>query len=230
MKFKYTALGASNQKLEGVLEAESINVAREELHKMGMSIVGIDEVTAEEAAVIAERKASPPPEDAGIVTYYFLAKDPLGKEVNGTIDSKDPSSAYRRLITEYQFNILDLYPQTSADPVAESLKPQFEEWNRALEDEGIDLSRKKISKIGGDFEEEGVEMSAEVVSEIDQFIINTKKILSQYTAQYSDALLTEIENTLGELERVRSSNNLNHIRGLVLKSYRHPQLEEYPPQ
>ena len=211
MKFKYTALGASNQKLEGVLDTESLDAAREELHKMGMSVVGIEEVSAEEAATLEAQKATPAPGQEGIISYFFVAKDNQGKEVNGTIDSRDPSTAYRRLRTEYRFELLDLYPQNAKDPVAESLKPKFEEWNAALEEEGIDLSRKGSTGAKSDMEDEGEEMSAEVVTEIDHFIINTKKILSDFNTRYSDALLAEIQNTLGELERIRASNNLQHI-------------------
>ncbi|MBN2306542.1 hypothetical protein JXD20_01005 [Candidatus Peregrinibacteria bacterium] len=218
MKFKYTALGASNQKLEGVLEAESLDLARDQLHKMGLSIVGIEEISVEEASAIEAQRGSPTAKEAGIVTYYFVALNTQGKEVNGTIDARDPSTAYRRLLTEYQFKVLDLYPQDAPDPAAASLKPQFEEWNEGLKAEGIDLTQKAFRK-KSDLDEEGEEMSAEVVSEIDHFIINTKKVISQYSTQYSDRFLMEIQNTLGELERIRASNNLKHITKLCNELY-----------
>ena len=219
MKFKYTALGASNQKLEGVLEAESLDAAREELHKMGMSIVAINEVSAEETAAVESRESVATRAQEGIITYYFLAQDPQKKEVNGTIDSKDPYSAFRRLLTEYRFEVLDLYPQNATDPAAESSKPKFEEWKGMMEDEGIDLSRKPTVGTKGELEEEGEKMSEDIVAEMDRFIINTKKILSEHPNQYSEPFIREIERTLNELERIRASNNLKHITKICNNLY-----------
>jgi hypothetical protein len=212
MKFKYTALGANNQKLEGVLEAESLDAAREQLHKMGLSVVAINEVSAEDAAAAEKQKAAEAkPGEPGIITYYFLAEDPQKKQVNGTIDSKDAYSAFKRLLTEYRFEVLDLYPQKAPDPEAESSKAEFEEWKKQMEDEGIDLTQKPAAGAKGEMEEEGEMMSKEVVEEMDQFIINSKKIISEHSDQYSDELLSEIEKTLNDLERIRASNNLKHI-------------------
>ena len=219
MKFKYTALGASNQKLEGVLDSESLEAAREELHKLGMSVVGIKEVSTEEAAAVEAKKASQTTKDNGITSYFFVSKDLQGKEVNGTIDSKDPSSAFRRLVTEYQFDVIDLYPQDAPDPAAASLKPQFEEWKKSLEAEGIDLTSKVKSGSKNELEEEGESMNEEMVAEIDQFIINSKKIISDFADQYSEPFQAQINNTLGELERIRASNNIKHITKLCNDLY-----------
>ena len=247
MKVKYTAIGGNNQKLEGVLDAESVQAAREELHKMNFSIVAINEISEEEATRHETQTAPLAQQSTGetgvaetasaagqagktpIVTYYFTAKDPGQKDVNGTIDAPDPQSAYRRLITEYQFTITDLYPDGSPDPAAASMKSQFEIWKTELEDEGYDLSTRPSKGTKSELEDEGEEMSAEIVTEIDQFIINTKKILSNHKEQYSDAFFREIENTLGELERIRASNNLKHITKVCNDLYElvaHPDIAQ----
>ncbi len=210
MKFKYTALGANSQKLEGVLEAESIDVAREELHKMGLSVLGVNEISNEEYSTQSQKTPEVQTTE-GITTYYFLGKDPQQKEVNGTIDSKDALSAFRRLITEYHFEVLDLYPQSAADPAAESLKSQFEGWKKMLEEEGVDLTQKPTTGVKNELEEEGEKMNEEIIAEMDQFIINTKKIMEAHKNQYSEAFFQEIERKLNELERIRASNNLKHI-------------------
>jgi sugar-specific transcriptional regulator TrmB len=245
MKVKYTAIGANNRKLEGVLDAESLDAARDELHKMSLSVIAIEEIPEEEASKIESQTATPvppaqpsqevtateettpsqeiapkPQESAkpAIISYYFTAKDPSGKDVNGTIDADDPESAFRRLVTEYQFSVTDLYPEGSTDPASASLKGEFEEWRKMLEDEGIDL---EVHHAGtkSELEEEEEEMSEEIVNEIDQFIINTKKVISDHRNQYSDPFIKEIENTLGELERIRSSNNLRHITKICNNLY-----------
>ncbi len=218
MKFKYTALGASNQKLEGVLDAESIDAAREELHKMGLSVVGISEVSAQEAAVAESQSKVQASTQGGIVTFYFIAKDTQAKEVNGTIDAKDANSAYRRLLTEYRFDVVDLYPQSSTNPAADSSKEKFEEWKHQMEDEGIDLTNKSAAEAKSE-EEDGEKISQDIIAEMDQFIINTKMILKNHPDNYSEAFLKEIQNTLNELERIRSSNNLKHITKICNELY-----------
>lgn len=212
MKFKYTALGANNQKLEGVLEAETIDAAREQLHLLNFSVIAINELTPEEEASMSAANVATKTKE-GIKTYYFLALDSQKKEVNGTIDSTDPSSAFRRLYTEYQFDVQDLYPDGSPDPAGESLKPQFEEWKRIMEDEGIDFTKKASGSVKNELEE-GEKVSEEIVAEMDAFIVNTKSILQGFSSQYSEPLLREIERVLGELERIRASNNLQHITKL----------------
>jgi hypothetical protein len=243
MKFKYTSIGANNQKLEGILDAESLESARDQLHKMNLSVIAIDEVSGEEAAQVQPPSPTQPTQEAaaaapsaGIISYYFSARDPQQKEVNGTIDSPDPYSAYRRLITEYQFKVLDLFPEGSPDPAAASLKPQFEEWDQLLEEEGVSPTARPVAGTKDELEDEGEKMSQEIVTEIDQFIINTKKILQSHGGQYSDRFQREIQKTLDDLERIRTSNNLKHITKVCNNLYQliaHPDIaftEETRPQ
>ena len=58
MKFSYTALSPTNQKLSGVLEAESLDAAKEELHKMGLSIISVNEISEEEYARKSQEEKS----------------------------------------------------------------------------------------------------------------------------------------------------------------------------
>lgn len=211
MNFRYTALGTNNQKLEGVLEAGTIDDARAQLHKMGLSVVAIKEVIPE-PEISPEDKGAPKIKVINdIITYYFLARDSQGKEINGTIDAKEPYSAYRRLFTEYQFEVLDLYPENSSDKIADSLKSQFEKWKEMMEGEGIDLSKKTSFGLKDELEEENKKMNEVIEAEIDSFIVNTKNILNSNRPHYSESFLREIEKTLNELERIRTSNNLKHI-------------------
>ncbi len=210
MKFKYTALSPNNQKQTGALDAESLDAAKEKLHKLNLSIIDVSETTEEEAKKLEEAPAIQEAEE-GIITYMFFAKDPSLKEINGTIDAQDPYAAYKRLIGEYHFSVNDLYPQSSANPEADSFKQKFEEWNEMLEAEGIETTLKPTAGVKEELEEEGEKMSQEIVDEIDNFIINAKNVIKNHSDQFSRPFLAEIERTLDELERVRASNNLKHI-------------------
>lgn len=239
MKFSYTALGKDNQKLTGTLTADSLEMAQAELHKMDLSILILNE--AKEPTTPLSTFESPKASDlkteikrpVEIITYYFVGRDPQGKEVNGTIDSNDAYLAYKRLITEYKFEVIEMQIYQSAEGDGSSLKSNFEEWNIKLQEEGIDPHPKKAaSSVKNELEDEGEKMAVEIVTEIDHFILNTKKIIAEHSQQYSKVFLNEIQASLGNLERIRSSNNLNHITKVCHDLYElisHPDLNSKDP-
>lgn len=230
MKFKYTALGLDSQKLTGTLEADSLEMAREKLHKMGTSIISIeeapDETPVEEVKVAEETpnsQAKPiEKKEENIETYYFEAKDSTDKLINGTIDAKDAFSAYKRLISEYQFIVQELKKGQDSSS-SESLQSEFSTWNQLLTEEGFDLNPFSNK----DEEDDEGRLAEEVVEEIDRFVVSTKKILDTHKDQYNKDFLKEIESKLANLERIRSSTNLNHITKVCNDLYRlisHPTL------
>jgi hypothetical protein len=82
-----------------------------------------------------------------------------------------------------------------------------------MEEEGIELMPEKGE------EEETEKVSAEVIAEIDKVIVNAKKVLENHSNIFSIDFLKEIEKTLGELERVRTSSNLKHINAVCNQLY-----------
>jgi len=206
MNFSYTALNTDNQKLTGVLDAGSIENAKEELHKMGLSIVSITPISDEELEEIKSVKKEPGTE--GILTFSFEASDPTGKIINGTIDARDSYSAYKRLVTEYKFKINELYPSGANDTEKANLKSKLVELASRLEEEGYVVSA--IGGVKGEMEGES-EIDKQIVGEIDRFIVNSKKVIKEHSDKFSSLFLQQIDKTLGELERVRTSNNIKHI-------------------
>jgi hypothetical protein len=221
MKFSYTALSSDNQKLTGVLEAENLDAAQEELHKMGLSIISINKITEEEFEKQKEEKAKEKQE--GIQTFTFEAVDPAGKEINGTIDAVDDYSAYKRLIIEYKFKINALYLTGATEAEITGSKSKISEFDARMKEEGIEVTRGM--KPEDDFEENKIDK--EIVQETDKFIISTKKILEEYKDKFSPAFLQEIDKTLGELERIRTSNNVKHISEVCNHLY---ELISHPDQ
>lgn len=209
MKFSYTALSSDNQKLTGVLEAENQDGAQAELHKMGVAIISINKITDSQYDEIKKKEVSDK-EKTGVITYTFLAVDKSGKEINGTIDARDPYSAYKRLITEYGFKINELFPSTATEVEKTDSSKKIAGYEAKIKEEGIKVSEKQA---GGDEEllEASDKIDQKIIEEIDQFIINTKKILSGHGDKFSPPFLKQIESTLGELERIRTSNNVKHI-------------------
>jgi len=216
MKYSYTALSTDNQKLTGILDAGSIETAQEELHKMGLSIISINEISEEEFETI-QKKEQTAEKAEGIRTFVFEAIDRGGKEINGTIDAADDYSAYKRLITEYKFRVNSLY-LISADDEEKALgRQKIADFETMAKEEGIDITMEEREK--SEFGETIENIDKKVAEEIDRFIINVKKILSEHSAGFSPPFLRQIESTLGELERVRTSTNLKHISEVCNQLY-----------
>jgi hypothetical protein len=216
MKYSYTALSTDNQKLTGILDAESIEAAQEELHRMGLSIISINEISEEESETQKTVKAAEKAE--GIQTFVFEAFDRRGKEINGTIDAADDYSAYKRLITEYKFKVNSMYLTGASDAEKAEGKEKIAEFNTRMEEEGVYVSTEEEME-KADFDEAAEKIDKKITEEIDHFIINVKKILDEYSAGFSPPFLRQIENTLGELERVRTSTNLKHISEVCNQLY-----------
>ncbi len=86
-------------------------------------------------------------QSAKIITYYFVAKDSQDKEVNGTIDSHSPYQAYKRLLTEYQLQVLKMKPHEADWTEDDGFESNFEAWNHQLKQEGIEPEINKAIKV-----------------------------------------------------------------------------------
>jgi hypothetical protein len=213
MKFAYTALTGDNKKITGVLDVENEAAAQGELHKMGVAILQVKQITDEEYEKLKASQEAVK-DEKGIQTFSFVAADPSGKEIEGTIDAEDAYSAYKRLKEEYQFRISNLFEAGATDDIKEASKAQIATFEAQLEQEKAILEAQGGGEKKGDDddeEEEETEINKELIEEIDRVIINTKKVMETHSELFSNELIKEIENTLGTLERIRTSNNVKHI-------------------
>lgn len=211
MKFQYTALTRDNKKIAGVLDVPDRETAEAELHKMGVAIIGVREISAEEYERFQTEQEAIKVKK-GIKAFQFLALDTNGKEVEGTIDALDDFSAYQRLREEYRFTVTNLY-LSSATPEekerAKSLITGFEDQLKRAQSMVKKEEKRLTAKESEQLTEESI--NEEIVAEIDRVIINARKALEAHGDLFSIDLRSEIEATLGELERIRSSNNIKHI-------------------
>lgn len=217
MKFSYTALTGDNKQINGVLDVENEAGAQAELHKMEVAILSLKEISEEDYEKLkVEQEAVK--EEKGIQTYTFIGKDKNGQDAEGTIDALDPYSAFKRLRTEYQFNVNNLYLASSTPEEIEHTKALVATFEQQMEQEGVTVGVEVGAKAREKSEQEEEEMTAEekemkeaVMTEIDKVIINTKKVLEEHSELFTNDLIKEIEATLGDLERIRTSNNYKHI-------------------
>jgi|GEM_PF-1889594 len=211
MKFFYTALTTDNKKITGVLDTPDRESATGELHKMGVAILSVNDIS-EEDYVKFQKEEEENKVKKGIKTFQFLATDNFGKEIEGTIDAMDDYSAYKRLREEYQFKIANLYESTATEEEkarAMALILGFEDQlkqQQAVTNKNVRLSASKEEK-----QENEDDFDREIIGEIDRVIINTKKTIEQHSGLFSNDLIAEIQAMLSELERIRTSNNVKHI-------------------
>ncbi|MFH0820994.1 MAG: hypothetical protein V1908_04425 [Candidatus Peregrinibacteria bacterium] len=207
MRFKYTALSQNNQKVEGALTADSAALAKGELHKMGFAIIGLQEIPETQYQELNKPREA----TAGTVgakVFVFSATDPQGKPIEGTIDAPEPYAAFRRLVTEYGFLVKELYPEKASAIERQAALTQIKTLEQKLNAEGIALPSPRPA---GELELEEEPLNPELLKEIDGIIKSGKEVLSKHQALFSAARLREIESRLGDLQRIRTSNNVKHI-------------------
>lgn len=110
--FYYLAVAnADNRKMTGQIDAQTIESARQELNKIGLSVLTI---SAEKPADYAKNNAKP--DDSGnIKAFEFEATDRNGKDVGGTIDALDLENAYNRLTDEFNFQVACVYSANATE-------------------------------------------------------------------------------------------------------------------
>lgn len=204
MRFKYTALSGNNQKAEGLLEAASKEAAQQELHRMGLSIIAIESVSDEEYGTLEKTK---PVGGLSLRTLFFEAVDPNGKAVNGTIEAEEDYAALKRLVTEYHFKVSALYPQT-ADEAGKALAAnRLRQLLVQLKSDGIDVDTRAVA--AGEERESVIDQ--ELVAEIDKIIKTGKTVFEKHGNLFSGERLRQVNEVIGDLERIRTSNNVRHI-------------------
>jgi len=214
MKYSYTALTTDNKKISGVLEAKDQQAGEAELHRMGVAIIAFEEISDAEFEKL-KKEENTKKEESGIKTFTFLAVDPNNQEVEGTIDATEGYTAYKRLINEYKFKVKNLYASNATEAEINAAPGILEGYTARLTEE---QSENKIKN--GDSNTEGEKkIHEEVIKEIDAVIISSKKILESHNDFFSISLIGEIEKKLGQLERVRSSNNIKHITEISNELY-----------
>jgi len=171
--FYYLAVsGSDNRRMNGQIDASNEMAARNELNRMGLSVLSISD------------KASAEIGTSDTVIFEFEALDRTQKKVSGTIDALDLTAAYSRLQDEFTFQVAYICrtdatntekEQARAQGMAEvekviAKKAQAEEAanNKNLKDSLSTLVKKAEQKIqeatGIEREHSSIEADAKVVA------------------------------------------------------------------
>lgn len=210
MKYSYVALNQENQKLTGVLSAESEAEAREKLHALSLSVISLQAEEANESEL---------DKTEGIITYAFHVIGSKQNHIHGTIDAPDRKTALKRLITEYKFQVISLceaiVPEAEQEEEGKKgLKELFEE----LEDE-FGISQDKLYESKFEVERHSSdaleEARKEIVKNVEEIVARAEEILDKFDQELSGEEVHNIRSKIDTLMRIRLSNNIKYIQDLA---------------
>ncbi len=217
MLYAYIALNAENQKLKGVIAANTEQQAKKKLHQVGLSILSLRETSKnEESSVNTEFSAV----KKKLPSFTFFVIDPQGKHLSGNIEAKDKKNALKRLSQEYGFEILSLSATTVPEQLRfEKGKQDLQELEEELEEEfgmtfkhsQTDNKEHKHNLYDEDFQEE----RKDILKEIELVAQKTQEILNKYHEKIPPEEQDETNSLLNQLNRLRFSNNFILIRKLI---------------
>lgn len=202
-KYSYSVVNQENKSLSGTISAPDENSARAELNQLGFSVIGINEIPESQQAAVAEGPVLP--------TFEFAAIDKNQKRVVGTIQSEDRLGAYKRLITEYSFEVEYLVDQSlpEGQKTEEKIKGVYELQNQI--DEEVQNLQKKISGESQDLKE--FEEKQEILkAQVDFVLKKVKEMLDLYENEMKQETKAEIRKLVDKILRIKSSTNLDYIR------------------
>ena len=235
MRFSYVALNKSNQKLKGFISGSDRDEAKKKLHDIGLTVLEIVEAPGVESTENIQENTSSLP------SFEFHVVDSEGRKLSGTIQAIDRKNAFRRLVSEYSFIVSSL-AETSIpkEKRQEEGEKGLEELANQIEEEfGIKVQRTQEDKenknkdskdltqalLGKEF----VEEKKIVNEEINEVTEKTKDILKKYSEKIPAEKIDEMEVLMGNLIRLKRSNNVQLIQKVSddLCSHLENVLEEY---
>jgi|GEM_PF-6937717 len=229
MNFSYVAINSKYQKVTGVIDAGDAEQAKEQLHKMGFSVLEIGETLApvtEQAATLQET----------VPTFWFLVRDQNGQESEGTIEALDRKNAFRRLRSEYKFEVLALCSsQIPAEERRAAGAMGLEELAEELHQEvGLEtgISPADDADIEVVADKHFQQQRKQILEEVDRVTKKAEEILATYKEKISGEEFRSIKTAMDTLMRIKLSNNIEYIKDLaeelfesirqVLQKYENP--------
>ena len=109
MKHFITVCAKAGQRVELVVQYPSLEIARDELHRQGYSIMEIRETV------------SPTENESGVFLFEILVN---GEKKSGQIKSNDIFKAYLKLVDDLHYEVLRIYSEGDISEEEQSLTTQ----------------------------------------------------------------------------------------------------------
>ncbi|MCF7812339.1 hypothetical protein K9M59_01935 [Candidatus Gracilibacteria bacterium] len=235
-KFRFEAIAKDGKILSGFLFSETKKTARAKLTEEGMAVLTLEPYM--------EQKQQTP----GFHEFEFKALGPRSEEIRGNIEAKTMYAAYRKLRTEYDFQLAYLVPKNLPFEEKEELKKQginaeLEElFQEDINSDGTSKTKKKI--VAGDNEKMLVIIEARKKQmqffrkEIDFLLDKVQTLIRQQENILTPAERRNLQEKLNNLSRLRQSNSTKHLEMIMRQIFEdlrtekiflplHDQIPEY---
>jgi succinate dehydrogenase/fumarate reductase cytochrome b subunit len=199
-KYKYIVINQENKQLQGTIGAPDDTAARKELNELGFSVVSMTTMAAEELAAANE-----------MPVFEFAAIDKNQKRVVGTIQAEDRVAAFKRLVSEYAFDVEYVVDNNLSEGQKEKERTKGAYDLQDMITEEQMLTKKKETGEEKDMKEFGLKQ--EVLKEQIDFVLNkVRQILDQYEQIMTQDTKAKIHHYVDKILRIKSSTNLDYIR------------------
>ena len=213
-KYSYLVVNQDNQQLNGTIGAPDEQSARHELNELGFSVVSMQEIKESEAI-----------QESQLPTFEFAAIDKNQKRVVGTIQSEDDFSAYKRLISEYAFEVEYIIDNGLAEEEKIKARKKGADYLQEKLEEEQNLNTKPVQendKVNADFA-----LKQQVLNDQIAFVLSkVKELLDTYEAILKPETKDQIRKFVDKLLRIKTSTNLDYIRKTAEELLQFIQQEE----
>ncbi|MBD3269955.1 hypothetical protein GF376_00340 [Candidatus Peregrinibacteria bacterium] len=218
-KYTYTVINKENKQLNGSINAPDEATARQELNGLGFSILSIQQTESE----ISEQSISD--SDENIHRYEFQAIDKNGKKVVGTIEGEDIYPVYKRLLSEYQFDVKALYEANlTEEEKQKAIAVGIDELKDRLEEEQLEFQAQQQKQQLDQLE---FQKKQEVLKNQVKFVLNrVNDFITQYKEELRPEVKAKIKYFVDKILRIQHSTNLEYIKDTCIELLEYIQKEE----
>jgi hypothetical protein len=215
-KFHFEGIAKDGKILSGFLFSENKDTARKKLAEQGFAVLTLKPYMQKKTII------------DGFSVFEFKALTDRGEEIRGNIEAKTLYSAYKKIRTEYNYKLLYLIPNDLPFEQKEELKKQGidPQWEELLkEDQRTKQTQKNKTKKKNKNEqknekmisiiEEKKEMMDFFQKEIDYAVKEIKSLIQENQKYLDPARYRNIENSINTLLRLRQSNAVEHLEGIL---------------
>ena len=212
-KFHFVALNQQGKKVIGNLESDSLEAAREALKNNGFVIQHLDPVTEETSAAES---------DSEVLAMVFVGTNPRGKKTKGTIRTKSPYDAYKKLTENYELTIENLYPEGADAAGIEAAKQELVELQQRHESDQRSAAKKeqKKNQNSDEFELQSVVNASQkeigfMNEQVDRMYKDVTQLLEEHASHLDTDRVRNIREKLDLLARLRRSNSVGHLEEIT---------------
>lgn len=213
-RFRYTVINEENKQLQGTIGAPEESSARKELNDLGFSILTLE--------ILDETTQT---NESEIPVFEFEAFDKNQKKVLGTIQAEDQYAAFKRLLSEYEFEINYVIDNDLPEKDKEKQRKlgAIDLYNKFQEE----TAENRQKETGNEKDLREFEQKQIVLKQQIEFVLGkVSAMLDQYAAEMKPEVKTELKKQVEKILRIKNSTNLDYVRKSAEELLTYIQKEE----